>query len=421
MGLLVLLINPNYMKDPPVIPLGLEYLIKSLEKHGHDVRILDLCFSSSPIEDLENTLRNEKFDIVGFSIRNIDSCIYFNNEFYLPKFKKFIECIKKYKIPVVLGGSGFSAMPNEILKYLGADYGIFGPGEIAFPKFLDLWEEHKLKNKILNGRNYGVDNNLIYKRPHGLEYPNYIKNEGIVGFSTHSGCQNQCPYCIEANTKISFKKIENTIAEIEYLVKQCYSHFHLCDSEFNSDLNYCIEFCESLAKKNLPMKWTLYMKPSPYNEKLFQLLCESNAYLITLSVDSDKKIQKQNRYTYDDLAKIIDYCSKYEIELAIDLLVGYPGEPIESTKEMLDFFKKNRPKTVGISFYYRIYNSTPLAELIRNNSDLQMKLSRPYSKDENFLDPVFYNHLTQELIEDIIDNDELFRIAGVTPGVNYQL
>ena len=66
-------------------------------------------------------------------------------------------------------------------------------------------------------------------------------------------------------------------------------------------------------EKSLPMKWTLYMKPTPYSERLFQLLNDSNAYLITLSVDSDKTIQTLNNYTYDDLANIINYCKKYKI------------------------------------------------------------------------------------------------------------
>ncbi len=421
MGLKILLINPNSMKSPPVIPIGLEYLSTALEKHNHNVDILDLCFISSPIKELNNFLEKETYDVIGFSIRNIDSCIYFNNEFYLPEFKKLIDCIKKYEIPIILGGSGFSAMPKEILEYLQADYGIIGPGEIMFPKFLELWQANQLTNKIINGWNYGIDNKLVHIRAKKVIYQKYLSNDGIVGFSTHVGCLNQCPYCIEANNKVSFQKIENIIEEIEYLVNQGYSHFHLCDSEFNQDLNYCIEFCEALVQKSLPLKWALYMKPYPYNEKLFELLHKSNAYLITLTVDSDKKIQTLNNYSYEDLSKIIDYCNKYEIELAIDLLTGYPHETVESTREILEFFKQNRPKTVGISFYYRIFKNTPLSNLIKKDPVLQQKLTKKYSTDENFLEPIFFSQYNRNDLEDFIDDNNLFRIAGIEPGVNYQL
>jgi radical SAM superfamily enzyme YgiQ (UPF0313 family) len=349
------------MQKPPVIPIGLEYLTAALESHGHNIKILDLCFSSSPKEDLEKNLKKEKFDIIGFSIRNIDSCIYFNNEFYLPEFKDLIDCVKKHKILIILGGSGFSAMPDEVLEYFQADFGIIGPGERAFPKFLESWQAGQLENKIINGWSYGLDDDLIQLRSKKIDYQNYYSNEGIIGFSTHMGCQNQCPYCMEAGKRVSFKKISHIIEEIEHLVNKGFTHFHLCDSEFNSNLRFSIEFCEKLAEKYLPMKWTLYMKPYPYNEQLFQFLHESNAYLITLSVDSDKIIQSQNQYSYDDLVNIIDYCNKYEIELAIDLLVGYPYETIESINNMFEFFKNKRPKTVGVSFY--IYDNKNLHPL----------------------------------------------------------
>jgi radical SAM superfamily enzyme YgiQ (UPF0313 family) len=421
MGLRILLINPNAMKSPPVIPIGLEYLATALEKHYHNVDILDLCFISSPIEELEKAFDKETYDMVGVTIRNIDTCHYFNNEFYLPEFKKLIDFIKKQGIPVILGGAGFSAMSNEILEYLQADFGIVGPGDIIFPKFLDLWQKDKITTKIFDGWREGIDNTLVHKRGAKINYQQYISNEGIVGFSTHVGCLDQCPYCVEANTKLSYKKIDNILDELEHLVNQGFTHLHLCDSEFNSNLNFSIEFCEALAKKSLPMKWALYMKPTPYNERLFELLHKSNAYLITLVVDSDKLIQAINNYSYEDLAQVIDHCNNYNIEVAIDLLTGYPYETIESTKEMIEFFKKNRPKTVGVNYFYRIYKNTVLEKTIVNDLALQQNLSRVYSEEENFLKPIFFSKYEQQDIEDLTAGDELFHIAGVKPGVNYQL
>jgi len=421
MGLSILLVNPNNMQSPPVIPIGLEYLATALEKHNHHVDILDLCFASSPIKELETILKKETYDIVGVSIRNIDTCHYFNNEFYLQEFKILIDFIKKQEIPVILGGAGFSAMPNEILEYLQADFGIIGPGDILLPKFLELWQEKKITSKILDGWRDGIDDTLVHKRGDMVNYQQYLSNEGIIGFSTHVGCLNQCPYCVEANTKVSFKKIENIIEELEFLISQGYTHFHLCDSEFNSNLEFCIDFCETLINKSLPMKWALYMKPSPYNEKLFELLHKSKAYLITLIVDSDKITQDLNYYSYEDLANIIDYCKIYNIDLAIDLLTGYPYETIESTKKMIEFFKKNRPKTVGINYYYRIYKHTVLEKAIINDTALQKNISRRYSEKDTFLKPIFFSQYERKDIEDLIAGDELFHIAGVTPGVNYQL
>ncbi|MHA2049955.1 MAG: radical SAM protein, partial [Promethearchaeota archaeon] len=268
--------------------------------------------------------------------------------------------------------------------------------------------------------NAGVDKGFIYLRGSHFDYPQYLQEEGIVGFETHRGCNNQCPYCVEANTSVSFKSIPNIIHELAHLVNQGYNHFHTCDTEFNTNLKFSIDFCLALIKSNLNMKWALYMKPTPYNEDLLKLLHKSKAYLITLTVDSDERIQKSNRYTYDDLTRIVKYCIKYEIKLAIDLFIGYPKEPIESVEKMINFFKINRPDTVGISFNYRVYNHTPLARLIKEDPSLQKQLNKPYTDDENFLAPIFYRQLSQETIEELIEDDGLFKIAGISPGVNYQ-
>ncbi len=420
MPLKILLINPNTYRTPPVIPVGLEYLMIALKKHNYHCDILDLTFIDNPLEKINEILSNKKYYIIGFSIRNIDSCLFFNNEFFLNELKKMIECIKNYNIPVVLGGSGFSASPDEILDYLKGDFGIIGPGEKAFPSFLKLWKSNQLNNRIINGWDYGLDDELKIFRAKEIKYNQYIENNGIVGFATHTGCSNDCPYCIEANTKLHYRKIDNVIKEIALLTNQGYHDFHLCDSEFNENLSYSKELCEALIKNSLNFKWTLYMKPYPYDEELFRLLSKSNAYLITLSVDSDENIQSDNKYSYDDLEKIIKYCKKYNIELAVDLLTGYPNESIQSTKKVIRFFKKNRPKTVGVNFYYRLFKKTKLTHLIKENPIMQKQLTRSYSKKENYLTPIFYSQYNKEYIEKLTGDDNLFKIPGITPGVNYQ-
>jgi radical SAM superfamily enzyme YgiQ (UPF0313 family) len=416
----ILLINPNTYKNPPVLPVGLEYLESALKKYNHHCDIIDFTFAEKPLDELNNKLGEESYDLIGFSIRNIDSCLFFNNEFFLGEFKKMIDCVKDYNVPVVLGGSGFSASPDEILEYLEADFGIIGPAETAFPSFLKLWKSNLLDRKIMNGWDYELDNDLELLRAKKIKYNRYIKNGGIVGFLTHVGCSNGCPYCIEANKPVYYRKTIKVIEEIKFLVKQGYNNFHLCDSEFNENLDYSKEICKTLIENSLDFKWTLYMKPYPYDEELFELLSKSHGYLITLSVDSDKNIQSDNNYSYDDLEKIIKYCKKYNIDLAIDLLTGYPNESIQSTREVIEFFKKNRPKTVGINFYYRLLGCTKLTNFIEKNPLLQKKLTRLYSKKENYLKPIFYSQYSKKDIEELILDDDLFKIPGITPGVNYQ-
>jgi len=414
MGFNILLVNPNRFKNPPVIPIGLEYLAIALERHKHNVDILDLCFCESPEEELVKTLLKKSYDLVGFSIRNIDSLGYFNNEFFLPSVKPLIQCVKEHNIPILLGGSGFSAMPYEILDYFNADYGIIGPGETIFPLFLELLQSKQLTKKIFNGWQYSPDIELIHLRGKKFDYAKYLSLNESVGFETHKGCLGQCPYCVNADTQTWYYVIPNIIEELRYIVKQGYTHFQLCDGEFNSDLDFSIEFCRALIEANLPLKWQLFMKPYPYNKELFRILHETNAYRISIDVTSERKIQDLNNYTYHDLEKIIEYCNEYEIELTINSLVGYPYESLESVKNMINFFKTHRPTSISVDSYFRVYEHTELAKLIRNDNSLQRYLIKPDSETLKFLEPVFYNQFSKSLLGELISDDDLFRIAWLT-------
>ncbi|MFX1481290.1 MAG: B12-binding domain-containing radical SAM protein, partial [Promethearchaeota archaeon] len=298
--------------------------------------------------------------------------------------------------------------------YLDGDYGIIGPGEKIFPHFIELFQSRKLEKKIYDGWLYYDDTELVHLRGKKFDYMKYLSLTEIVGFETHKGCLGQYPYSINVGTQTWYKPIQYTIEELKYLVDQGYTHFQLCDDEFNSDLDFSIEFCKALINANLPLKWKLFMKPYPYNKELFRLLHETNAYRISTDVTSNRKIQELNNYSYHDLEKMIECCKEYDIELIINSLVGYPYESLESVKSMINFFKTHRPTAVTIDSHFRVYEHTELANLMRTDTFLQKNLTESFSEELKFLEPVFYNHFNQSVIEELISDDDLFRIAWFT-------
>ena len=44
----VALVNPNRYLEPPVIPLGIEYLAHYLDREGHEVEVIGLAFTADP-------------------------------------------------------------------------------------------------------------------------------------------------------------------------------------------------------------------------------------------------------------------------------------------------------------------------------------------------------------------------------------
>jgi radical SAM superfamily enzyme YgiQ (UPF0313 family) len=409
----VLLVNPNRYKSPPVPPIGLEYIASSLEENGHKAEIIDLCFSEDLFKDIDNAVISFNPDIIGITVRNIDSVLYHTNEFFLDEIKDIVNHIKlTHGLKVILGGTGVSTNPEGILEYLNADFAIVGPAENKINELLEKISKSSEIKKIHwgNFRN----NTSCPRRPFKINYDKYLDAGGIIGFETHKGCTSSCIYCLEADSKVSFKNPEYVIEEIRSFVDIGYNHFHLCDSEFNESHEYSAEFCTALKNAGMNIKWAVYMKSGNSNKKLFRLLKDTGVYLITLSVDS---YQKCSNY-WTEIEKFIFGAKSYGIRVAVDFLTGFPYEKEDPIVECLNHFRRLQPDSVGVNTYIRLYKSLQITNIILKDRKLRDNLLGN-TDDRTFVKPVFYNHISTEKLKQLINGDTLFRIEGLERGVNY--
>ncbi|HOY33000.1 MAG TPA: cobalamin-dependent protein, partial [Bacteroidales bacterium] len=115
----VLLIATNSEKKPyPVPPIGLSIVAQSIEK-DYEVRVYDAMFDEgTSLPEIVNSFRP---DYIGCSIRNVDSMSVEAPEFFLePIHENIIKPLKSLThAPIILGGSGYSIFPYEILDYFG--------------------------------------------------------------------------------------------------------------------------------------------------------------------------------------------------------------------------------------------------------------------------------------------------------------
>jgi tRNA A37 methylthiotransferase MiaB len=408
----VLLINPNRYKAPPVPPLGLEYVSGSLEEKGHAVEIVDLCFSENLYKDLDDAIESFRPDVTGITVRNVDTVLYHTNEFFLDEIRNIITYIKtNCGLRVIAGGTGVASNPGGILKYLGADFIVAGPAESTICEVLDKLQTHvdgRVFYGILSGKG------TCPRATDKIDYGRYRDAGGILGFQTHKGCSSSCVYCLEANSRVSFRNIPDVIREIKGFVDSGFDHFHLCDSEFNESLEYATDFCDALKKSGIRIRWAVYMKPSNFNRQLFRLLKDIGVYLITLSVDSWKKCEQY----WSDFEKFIFGVKAHEIGIAVDFLTGFPYEKKEEILQYLDILRRPLPDSVGINTYIRLYQSLQVTNIIRSDPKLGDHLSG-CTDDDTLLKPVFYNHIHTDALKEMIDGDPLFRIEGPEKGVNY--
>lgn len=410
----ILLINPNRYSAPPVIPVGIEYLDHSLRQHSFVTETLDLCFAENPASEIENKVSDFLPDAIGLSIRNIDSALYPDNEYFLPGIKQYIEQIKRItNAPVIIGGAALTADPQSILKFVGADIAVSGPGEKTLPLLLNSPDLLQKKGSVIKG---ALPDSFCPCRPSITEYERYINKGGVIGFETHKGCTSSCAYCIEAGTPVRFREPADIVCELKQLSEKGFNDFHLCDSEFNEELHYSTDVLNAIIKAKLTINWALYMKPGNYNKKLFPLLRQAGAYLVTLSADSFRKCPAY----WTDIETMVSLGKKAGIKMVVDLIAGFPYETPEELKEVMDFFLRIEPDEVVINTWIRLYRHTKITKIISGDPNLKVFIHSGVEGNNLFLAPSFYNHVSTEKLGELICGENMFRIAGEDKKVNYQ-
>jgi radical SAM superfamily enzyme YgiQ (UPF0313 family) len=114
------------------------------QKAGHDVALLNLMFEGDPILGIKNSIEDFRPNVIGISVRNIDDQNMLHPQFLLARVKEIVaSCRRLSGAPIILGGAGYSIFPESALRYLGADTGIQGEGEVVFPLLVDQIDKGK--------------------------------------------------------------------------------------------------------------------------------------------------------------------------------------------------------------------------------------------------------------------------------------
>jgi len=374
-------VNTNGIR-PPIAPIGLDYVAEALSAAGHRVEVLDLCWEPSWEPAIARCFARSEFGLVGVSVRNTDDCSLATRESFLPGHAGAVKCIRGYtNAPIVLGGVGFSVMPEEVLARCGADAGIAGDGEFAFVE---------LASRIANRRGWDDLPGLVLRKGKGVfrnpasfpplsllppmsrswvDNPRYFREGGQAGFETKRGCPLRCVYCADplAKGKVARLRPPAVVAdELERLLAQEIDHLHTCDSEFNVPEAHAREICEEIVRRGLgeTLRWYAYCAPRPFPRELAILMRRAGCVGINFGADSgdaEMLCRLGRDFGPDDLLAAARTCREAGITVMFDLLLGSPGETRNSIVRTINRVREAEPDRVGIAVGVRLYPGTEIS------------------------------------------------------------
>jgi radical SAM superfamily enzyme YgiQ (UPF0313 family) len=377
----VLLVSANREHLPdPIFPLGLAYVAAAVRAAGHRVTVADLCFEREPLRALGERIVAFDPEIVGVSLRNVDNAAYPLTVDYLPRHREVIDTVRRAtRAPVVLGGSGFSILPQQYLETLGADYGVVGEGEEAFVTLIEALAAGRTPSGIggvlIRGETGSAapaprltDWGQLRPARELFDYARYVRRGGMGNVQTKRGCVFRCRYCtyplLEGN-RFRAREAGAVVDEIEQLQRNYGPHpLFFVDSILNFPPRHVEAICEEILRRGLRVRFSCYATPVKLDRAQATLLARAGCEGVELGSDAaeDGQLGRLGKsFDAEAVRTASDACLAAGLRVCHTVIFGAPGETPDTVRRTCAALRALRATAVVAMTGVRVYPGTPLA------------------------------------------------------------
>jgi anaerobic magnesium-protoporphyrin IX monomethyl ester cyclase len=405
----------------PVYPLGLACLKSMLDKVS--VRVFDPnlpmpggCSPYTPLADMINQFHP---DVIGISLRNIDSTNKRLVIFYFEEFVRLISFVRnRTEAVIVAGGAGFSLFAESIMKSCPEiDFGVYLEGETTFAALLHNMNTpesvpsiyYRKKEKIVFT---GVDKKVDFQFHVNPDMDAVLLSRfslypESVGVETKRGCPFGCIYCPYGflnGRSYRLKDPVRIVDGLELMVATAgLQTFSFTDSIFNVPRSHAEAVLREMIRRGLKLSWSAWYNERELDESFVRLSIAAGCRSFIFSPDgySDRVLKKLGKQlSRNDIEKglrlMID---SRGCEVSYNFFKNPPGQTLVDFVSMVLFCFKARwhmGRRVHFEFNsLRIEPHTRLYDLAVAEGIIQAH--------EDILTPVYYSQKKTAYIETLIN------------------
>ena len=401
----IALVNPPILKGvfrhQLYLPIGLAYLAAVLEENEHEVTVIDCPALEMDHEKLRAKLASREPNVVGITsmTTTIQSVL-------------LSARVAKEACPdalVVLGGPHATFMDKQILSQEATvDIVVRGEGEQTLLELAQHVSNSKSLHRI-DGITFKNNSQIVHtpNRPFiqkldELPRPAYkyfplkkyrLFGRAILPIITSRGCPFQCSFCVTARMfgkRFRARSPRNVVDELEWL-RDVYGAdaFTFYDDTLTLDRKRIIEICEEIKNREIGLPWDCQTRVDQVSKEVLAKMREANCQQVFFGVESgcQKILDAVKKGTLiEQNEKAIRWAKEAGLFVAVSVIIGYPGETIDTLKQTLDFIRKMKPDDVYLCVATP-YPGTELRSLVR---DMGWEMSMEWSLYDT-ITPVFKN------------------------------
>ncbi|MEK7463290.1 MAG: radical SAM protein [Patescibacteria group bacterium] len=348
-----------------IFPIGIAYIGTAIKNAGHDLIFYDLDALRPTDQEIEEYIKNTECDAVAMgSIVTGYKHV-----------KKLCEIIKKYKkVPIIVGNSVATSIPEILLKNTKADIGVVREGDITIVELLRAIE-NKTPLEDVRGIFFRKDNKVFFteerelisdlstlpmiqhdifdmdtylrKCKYSVSEPYPIEFDKIMAIpvNTARGCIFNCTFCYHVfkNKKYRTRPIQNICEEIRHLQKKYkVNYIQFCDELTLYSREQALEFANGIIQSGLKFWWAADCRAGLFGEgdldlalKLKEAGCVDLGYSLE-SADKDILKDMNKHITVEQFIIQTKILQKVGILPTTSIVIGYPKETLETLQKTFD-------------------------------------------------------------------------------------
>jgi radical SAM superfamily enzyme YgiQ (UPF0313 family) len=425
----ILLVSANRERSPyPVFPIGLAYLAAPLAAAGHELRALDLCFAADPEAEVAAALDDFSPTAVVISVRNIDNVTWPGSRSYLAGVRGIVERCRG-RATTIVGGSGFSLMPAELLTHFGCDFGVVGEGEEVLPELVGRLERGESPAGLP-----GVlcADSTSFEPPRPVErigrpgrnlfaVGRYRREGGMANLQTKRGCPFACIYCtypLLEGRRMRLRPVADIVAELRELEgEHGVDYVYFVDDIFNYPPAFAEELCSAMSGAGVGLNWSAFVNPGFVTPGLMERMVAAGCDAVEFGTDSGSPAMLERLGKSFGVAEVREasrVCRELGVDFAHYILFGGPGETRETVLESFALMDEVEPTAVIAMTGIRIFPGTPLyARAVEEGI---------VAPGTPLLEPVFYiSEGVRETLCDLVTAEAMGRRNWVAPGLEINM
>jgi radical SAM superfamily enzyme YgiQ (UPF0313 family) len=263
--------------------------------------------------------------------------------------------LKALDIPVIIGGTHPTFLPDEALEY--ADFVIRGEGEHALVELLEYLEKGTPALTRIRGLSYRNRDERNVHNPSrefiqdldSFPEPDFslVHNwspSNPYPVSTSRGCPYDCTFCSVIRMfgrSYRFKSVEATLKEMKYVASVSKAIKFIVDDNFAANKKRTKEILRGMIAEGIKTRWSAQVRPDVARDpELLRLMADSGCHTLYIGFESinPRALEEYNKkQSWEDIISCIRTVREHGIHIHGMFVLGADTDDVETIRGTADF------------------------------------------------------------------------------------